>query len=79
MVITKQGRQNSNMTREQIEKQDQKNDVELGNDFTIGNTKSQSQKKAVVKQTKNNSEIFRGYFLFVFHDKIARVKEGVSK
>jgi hypothetical protein len=38
-----------------------------------------ARKKAVVKQTKNNSEIFRGYFLFVFHDKIARVKEGVSK
>ena len=46
IAISKQGRQNSNMTREQIEKQDQKNDVELGNDFTIGNTKSQSQKKS---------------------------------
>jgi hypothetical protein len=46
MIISKQGRQNSNMTREQIEKQDQKNDVELGNEFTIGNTKSQSQKKS---------------------------------
>jgi hypothetical protein len=46
MIISKQGKQNSNMTREQIEKQDQKNDVELGNEFTIGNTKSQSQKKS---------------------------------
>ncbi|MBY0145387.1 hypothetical protein [Neobacillus niacini] len=44
--MSKQGRHNSNMTREQIEKQDQKNDVELGNEFTIGNTKSQSQKKS---------------------------------
>jgi hypothetical protein len=52
MVITKQGRQNSNMTREQIEKQDQKNDVELGNDFTIGNTKSQSQKKSGLQANK---------------------------
>jgi hypothetical protein len=45
-IMSKQGRHNSNMTREQIEKQDQKNDVELGNEFTIGNTKSQSQKKS---------------------------------
>lgn len=45
-IMGKQGRQNSNMTREHIEKQDQKNDVELGNEFTIGNTKSQSQKKS---------------------------------
>jgi hypothetical protein len=45
-IMGKQGRHNSNMTREQIEKQDQKNDVELGNEFTIGNTKSQSQKKS---------------------------------
>jgi hypothetical protein len=34
------------MTREQIEKSDQKNDVELGNEFQIGNSKSQSQKKS---------------------------------
>jgi hypothetical protein len=46
MFMSKQGRQNQNMTREQVEKQDQKNDVELGNEFTIGNTKSQSQKKS---------------------------------
>ncbi|MDQ0976252.1 hypothetical protein F4694_001455 [Bacillus niacini] len=37
---------NKNLTREEIEKQDQKNDVELGGEYTIGNTKSQSQKKS---------------------------------
>lgn len=45
-TISKQGRQNPNMTREQIEKQDKKNDVELGSEFQIGNTSSQSQKKS---------------------------------
>lgn len=44
--MTNQGRQNKEQTREQIEKQDKRNDVELGNDFRIGNTKSQSQKKS---------------------------------
>jgi hypothetical protein len=44
--MTKQGRQNKDQTREQIEKQDKRNDVELGNEFQIGNTKSQSQKKS---------------------------------
>jgi hypothetical protein len=42
----KQGKQNRNQTREFIEKQDNKNDVELGDDFQIGNSKSQSQKKS---------------------------------
>jgi hypothetical protein len=37
---------NKNLTREEIEKQDQKNDVELGGEYTIGNTTSQSQKKS---------------------------------
>jgi hypothetical protein len=37
---------NKNLTREEIEKQDQKNDVETGGEYTIGNTKSQSQKKS---------------------------------
>lgn len=44
--MSKQGRQNKDQTREQIEKQDNRNDVELGNEFQIGNTKSQSQKKS---------------------------------
>jgi hypothetical protein len=37
---------NKNLTREEIEKQDQKNDVELSGEYTIGNTNSQSQKKS---------------------------------
>ena len=45
-TISKQGRQNTNQTREQIEKQDKRNDIELGSEFQIGNTKSQSQKKS---------------------------------
>jgi hypothetical protein len=44
--MSKQGRQNKNQTREQLEKQDIRNDVELGNEFQIGNSKSQSQKKS---------------------------------
>ena len=44
--MSKQGRQNSNQTRAQIEKQDIRNDVELGNEFQIGNSGSQSQKKS---------------------------------
>ncbi|MBN8202841.1 MULTISPECIES: hypothetical protein [Bacillaceae] len=44
--MTKQGRQNANQTRAQIEKQDKRNDVELGSEFQSGNDKSQSQKKS---------------------------------
>ncbi|MCH6264933.1 hypothetical protein [Neobacillus citreus] len=33
-------------TREQIEKHDKRNDIELGNEFQIGSTSSQSQKKS---------------------------------
>lgn len=44
--MSHQGMQNKDQTREQIEKQDKRNDVELGDDFQIGNTKSQSQKKS---------------------------------
>ncbi|WP_195891962.1 hypothetical protein [Neobacillus dielmonensis] len=33
-------------TREQIEKHDKRNDIELGNEYQIGNTGSQSQKKS---------------------------------
>lgn len=44
--MSKQGMKNKDQTREQIEKQDKRNDVELGNDFQIGNTSSQSQKKS---------------------------------
>lgn len=52
--MTKQGRQNSNQTRAQIEKQDKRNDIELGNEFQAGNNKSQSQKKAGNKLIRNN-------------------------
>lgn len=45
-VISKQGRHNVNQTREQIEKQDNRNDIELGSEFQIGNSSSQSQKKS---------------------------------
>ncbi|MCL7748671.1 MULTISPECIES: hypothetical protein [Halalkalibacter] len=44
--MSKQGVQSKDQTREQIEKQDKRNDVELGNEFQIGNTSSQSQKKS---------------------------------
>jgi len=44
--MSKQGRQNKDQTREQIEKQDKRNDIELGSEFQIGNTSSQSQKKS---------------------------------
>lgn len=45
-VMSKQGRHNADQTRAQIEKQDIRNDVELGNEFQIGNSRSQSQKKS---------------------------------
>jgi hypothetical protein len=44
--MSKQGITNMDQTREQIEKQDKRNDIELGNDFQIGNSSSQSQKKS---------------------------------
>jgi len=44
--MTHQGMQNKDQTRAQIEKQDKKNDVELGSDFQIRNSGSQSQKKS---------------------------------
>lgn len=45
-AMSHQGMQNKDQTREQIEKQDKRNDVELGNEFQIGNSNSQSQKKS---------------------------------
>lgn len=45
-VMTHQGQQNKDQTREQIEKHDKRNDIELGSEFQIGNTGSQSQKKS---------------------------------
>ncbi|MFY0760626.1 hypothetical protein AB1K32_17365 [Metabacillus dongyingensis] len=44
--MSKQGMHNNNQTRNQIEKQDLRNDVESGNEYSIGNFSSQSQKKS---------------------------------
>lgn len=44
--MSRQGMKNNHQTREQTEKHDKRNDVELGNDFQIGNNQSQSQKKS---------------------------------
>ena len=44
--MSHQGRSNKDQTREQTEKHDKRNDIEFGNEFQIGNTKSQSQKKS---------------------------------
>jgi len=44
--MSKQGRQHHNQTREQIEKQDHRNNIELGTEFQVGNSSSQSQKKS---------------------------------
>jgi hypothetical protein len=38
--------QNKDQTRKQFEKQDKRNDVELGNEFQIGYTSSESPKKS---------------------------------
>ncbi|MBS4212924.1 MULTISPECIES: hypothetical protein [Neobacillus] len=43
--MSSQGMQRD-QTREQIEKHDKRNDIELGNEYQIGNTSSQSQKKS---------------------------------
>ena len=50
--MSKQGKQNSNQIRKQIERQDNRNDVELANDFQIGNSSSQSQKKSGRQKNK---------------------------
>ncbi|WP_338470763.1 hypothetical protein R4Z10_18580 [Niallia sp. XMNu-256] len=45
--MSNQGMQNKEQTRSQIEKQDQKNSVELGSEFDFGNPAGhQSQKKS---------------------------------
>lgn len=46
MRMSRQGMTNRDQTREQTEKHDKRNDIELGDDFQIGNSKSQSQKKS---------------------------------
>lgn len=44
--MSKQGQRNTNQTNKMKVNQTAKNEVELGNDFIIGNTNSQSQKKS---------------------------------
>ncbi|WP_180994390.1 hypothetical protein [Bacillus sp. Marseille-P3661] len=46
MNMSKQGMSNKNQTNDQLKKQASKNDLELGTDFQIGNSGSQSQKKS---------------------------------
>lgn len=46
LKMSRPGNDQKDQTREQIEKQDKRNDVELGNEFQIGNNSSQSQKKS---------------------------------
>lgn len=45
-MTKRQGVQNKDQTRAQVEKHDKRNDIELGSEFQIGNTKGQSQKKS---------------------------------
>ena len=44
--MSKQGRQDKNQTAKQLARQAVRNDIELGTDFQIGNSNSQSQKKS---------------------------------
>jgi hypothetical protein len=44
--MARNGMSNRDQTREQIEKHDKRNDIELGAEFQVGNSKSQSQKKS---------------------------------
>ncbi len=53
-IVTHQGMQNKDQTRAQIEKQDQKNDIELGSEYQIGNSSSQSQKKSGRQMNKKH-------------------------
>ena len=57
VILTNQGQQNKDQTRAQIEKQDRKNDVELGSEFQIGNSGSQSQKKSGRQANKRATEL----------------------
>jgi len=44
--LSNAGKINVNQTREQVEKHDARNDLELGSEFQVGNNKHQSQKKS---------------------------------
>lgn len=54
--MSRQGMQNKDQTRAQIEKQDQKNDVELGSEFEVSNRGHQSQKKSGRQHNKKPRE-----------------------
>ena len=57
VILSNQGQQNKDQTRAQIEKQDHKNEVELGSEFQIGNSGSQSQKKSGRQANKKTTEL----------------------
>ncbi|MBB6446177.1 hypothetical protein [Bacillus benzoevorans] len=54
-MTSHQGVQNKDQTRAQVEKHDKRNDIELGSEFQIGNTKGQSQKKSGRQVNKKKS------------------------
>ena len=60
--MSKRGLQHSNQTREQIEKHDKRNDIELGSEYQIGNTSSQSQKKSGRQANKKITSFLRLFF-----------------
>ena len=61
VILSNQGQQNKDQTRAQIEKQDHKNEVELGSEFQIGNSGSQSQKKSGRQAKKDHRTKFVGF------------------
>ncbi|MFC4322711.1 hypothetical protein [Litchfieldia salsa] len=50
--MSKQGRHNSNQTRAEIEKQDEKNSLATDPETQIGNSQHQSQKKSGRQRNK---------------------------
>ncbi|WP_169891134.1 hypothetical protein [Litchfieldia alkalitelluris] len=50
--MSKQGRQNINQTRSQVEKQDETNSLEMDPNTQIGNSEHQSQKKSGRQRNK---------------------------
>ncbi|WP_198017090.1 hypothetical protein [Mesobacillus boroniphilus] len=50
--MARQGMHNRDQTREQTEKHDKRNDIELGAEFQVGNSKTQSQKKSGIQVNK---------------------------
>jgi hypothetical protein len=50
--MSKQGRQNADQTRSQIEKHDKKNSIVIDPDTQVGNSQHQSQKKSGRQRNK---------------------------